>query len=408
MKTVDIIAAARSGIASVSIESEKNTSVLSELSPIDLAGQVLRNVFEGSGVSPEEVDSFCLASAITQKFSPGLYYALPNRILSSAFPGANLRAVCRLTEKACSSGGMALRSTMTDILTRQSRVALACGIDLMCGQSNALIMQGLTDPETGDIMAAQADKTTNRLIQEIQNGGDFFGLVPQYQYTKESFQLTHDHVGDHTIVPIYGNDGTLLLDHDEGVDEYAKKIGYIERILANLGENPDKAEKMIRRSNYPDCSLTSTLTSAKYGSAAAAILLADPEWAEDLGLPRVARIVAFAEHSEENPEDFILAPYGAAKKVLALAELSAEDIDRWENNPAFALAPLWLMYNFGIPRSKINSWGDAIAHGHPIGATLLILLWKLIQILQKNKERTGLLAVCNAIGEATAFVIEIY
>ena len=106
---------------------------------------------------------------------------------------------------------------------------------------------------------------------------------------------------------------------------------------------------------------------------AGVVLLASPEYAKAHGLKPRARILQTATYGDE-PIIMLTAPVPASKRVLQKAKMTANDIDLWEINEAFAAIPLKVMKDFGIARDKVNVNGGAIALGHPLGATGAMLL----------------------------------
>ena len=100
------------------------------------------------------------------------------------------------------------------------------------------------------------------------------------------------------------------------------------------------------------------------------------------------------------------APGPAARKVLAKAGLTKDDIDLWEVNEAFAVVVEKFIRDLGIDREKINVNGGAIALGHPIGATGAILIGTLLDELERRDLKRGLVTMCAAGGMAPAMIIE--
>ena len=129
------------------------------------------------------------------------------------------------------------------------------------------------------------------------------------------------------------------------------------------------------------------------------------ERAEELGVQPAARVISYCSSALE-PERFTLAPLGAIKHALEIAELSADDIDVFEINEAFSLVPLAAMRELGIAREKINPFGGAVALGHPIGTSGARILVTLINGLVERNARYGLASLCIGGGEAVAMVVE--
>jgi len=100
------------------------------------------------------------------------------------------------------------------------------------------------------------------------------------------------------------------------------------------------------------------------------------------------------------------APVPASRAALKKAGLKAADIDLWEINEAFSSVPLAVMKALEVPRSKVNVNGGAIALGHPLGATGAKLMGTLVNALEANKKRYGLLTMCEGGGLANATIIE--
>ena len=100
------------------------------------------------------------------------------------------------------------------------------------------------------------------------------------------------------------------------------------------------------------------------------------------------------------------APVPAAKKVLAKAGLNLDDIDLFEINEAFAVVAEKFIRDLKLDRAKVNVNGGAIALGHPIGATGSILVGTLLDELERQGKRRGLVTMCAAGGMAPAIIIE--
>jgi acetyl-CoA C-acetyltransferase len=100
------------------------------------------------------------------------------------------------------------------------------------------------------------------------------------------------------------------------------------------------------------------------------------------------------------------APVPAAKKVLARAGLTVDDIDLWEINEAFAVVAEKFMRDLNLDRSKVNVNGGACALGHPIGATGSVLIGTVLDELERRNLKRGLVTMCAAGGMAPAIIIE--
>ena len=124
-----------------------------------------------------------------------------------------------------------------------------------------------------------------------------------------------------------------------------------------------------------------------------------------LGLTPRARIVATAL-SGADPTIMLTGPMPAARKALAQAGLSIEDIDLFEVNEAFAAVPMRFMAEMGVPHDKVNVNGGAIALGHPLGATGAMLIGTVLDELERRQLRRGLVTLCVGGGMGIATIIE--
>ena len=99
-------------------------------------------------------------------------------------------------------------------------------------------------------------------------------------------------------------------------------------------------------------------------------------------------------------------PAPAARKALALAGLTPDDLDLVEMNEAFAAAVLRFQQDLGIDDDRLNVNGGAIALGHPLGATGAMLLGTVIDELERRDGRYGLVTLCVGGGMGVATVVE--
>ena len=138
---------------------------------------------------------------------------------------------------------------------------------------------------------------------------------------------------------------------------------------------------------------------------AAALLYASPEAAKARGWKPRARVVAMANMGD-SPTLMLNAPVPAARKVLAKAGLTLDDIDLFEINEAFAVVAEKFIRDLDLDRSKVNVNGGAMALGHPIGATGAMLIGTVLDELERTDGRYGLITMCAAGGMAPAIIIE--
>ncbi len=139
--------------------------------------------------------------------------------------------------------------------------------------------------------------------------------------------------------------------------------------------------------------------------AAAAVVLADREYAEDHGLGSLGRLVAYA-HAGVEPRIMGVGPIPAVHKVLDRAGMKIDDIDVFEVNEAFAAQALAVVRELGLPPERTNPNGSGISLGHPIGATGAILTVKALYELRRTGGRFALVTMCIGGGQGIAAIFE--
>ncbi len=138
---------------------------------------------------------------------------------------------------------------------------------------------------------------------------------------------------------------------------------------------------------------------------AAAAVLATAEEVTKRGLDPLAKIVSWSVAGVD-PTRMGIGPVAAVPKALEKAGLSLDDIDLIESNEAFAAQAIAVQDQMGFDPAKTNIYGGAVAHGHPVGATGIILLTKLAYALRRQGKRYGLVTMCIGGGQGIALIIE--
>jgi acetyl-CoA C-acetyltransferase len=182
-----------------------------------------------------------------------------------------------------------------------------------------------------------------------------------------------------------------------------------EQKFVETDEQPFKANLEKIPSLKPAFRKDGTVTAANSSSisdGAAALVMMRRSSAERRGLAPLAVVVGQATHAQE-PGWFTTAPVGAMKTLFEKVSWTAEQVDLYEINEAFAVVTMAAMKEHGLPHEKVNVHGGACALGHPIGASGARILVTLIGALRKRRLRRGVASLCIGGGEATAMAIEL-
>lgn len=193
------------------------------------------------------------------------------------------------------------------------------------------------------------------------------------------------------IVPVEGKlpDGTLaFVDYDQDVraDSTIEKIRSLPPVYK------------------PDGKL-SAASSSKSSDGAAMAMFMSKEKAMKLGLKPMVTVRGIA-WAACDPKIAPYSAYVASAKALGRAGLSAQEIDLWEINEAFAVVPLVLIKKFGIDPERVNVNGGACCIGHPVGASGIWLTGTLAHEMNRRGSRYGLASIPGGVAQGTAIVVE--
>ena len=219
---------------------------------------------------------------------------------------------------------------------------------------------------------------------------------------------------DKSLVPVYNNDGSLALDHEEfprpqtTLEGLASLKPSFERLYGYPLNKEGLSYQQLVEKTYPDVKINHIHhpgNSSGVVDGAGAVILASPEYAKAHGLKPRAKIITLTT-AGDSPELMLNAPVPAAKKALKMAGMSLNDIDLMEVNEAFGVVPLKFMRDLDIDPEIVNVNGGAMALGHPIGATGAMILGTLLDELERRDLNTGLVTMCTGGGMAPCTIIE--
>ena len=151
-----------------------------------------------------------------------------------------------------------------------------------------------------------------------------------------------------------------------------------------------------------------TVTAANASSlndGASALILMSSEKANELNLKPLARVVSYADASQE-AKWFTTSPAIAINKALLKANILAKDVDYWELNEAFAVVSAVNCQLLNLDPEKVNVYGGAVSMGHPLGCSGARILITLMSVLRQEGGTIGCAGVCNGGGGASAMVLQ--
>ncbi|MFD4460989.1 acetyl-CoA C-acetyltransferase [Nocardia sp. NPDC058480] len=212
-----------------------------------------------------------------------------------------------------------------------------------------------------------------------------------------------------SIVPVKDQNGLVVLDNDEHMrpGTTAADLGKLGPAFAGIGEMGGFDAVALQKFTYIE-----KINHVHHGGnssgivdGAALLLIGNEEAGKNSGLTPRARVVATAT-SGADTTIMLTGPTPAAKKALAKAGLTIEDMDLVEINEAFASVVLKFQKDLNVPDEKLNVNGGAIAMGHPLGATGAMITGTVLDELERRNARYGLITLCIGGGMGVATIIE--
>ena len=389
---------------------------LAHIHPQKLAATVLKALAERNNLNTEDVNDIiwgCNNQTGKQSADLGRMAALE--------AGYSVLASGVTLDRFCGSGITSVSLAAAQVMSGMEDVVIGGGTEMMSytgslkntGDSYPLFDRGnlsLRDkhPQSNQGICADAIATIEGIDRDSL---DKLAVISQ----QRAERAIKENRFDGSLVPVLNDDGSVALDREE-----FPRPGTSRESLAGLNAVFDQwhsapvddsgetfgglIEKVYPQLNQWD-HVHHAGNSSGVVDGAAAVLLASKDYAEKNGLTPRARIVATANIGD-CPTLMLNAPVPAAKKVLAKAKLSKEDIDVWEINEAFAVVAEKFIRDLDLDREKVNINGGAMALGHPIAATGAILIGTALDELERSGGRYALITMCAGGGMAPAIIIE--
>jgi acetyl-CoA C-acetyltransferase len=251
---------------------------------------------------------------------------------------------------------------------------------------DAMINDGLTNPFSGKHMAQEASEVAAEL-EMTRADMDRWALRSHQLAVKATDE---GRLPDEIVpVTVKGRKGDTVVEIDEAPrrDSTLESLSKLPPIFLKDGTHT--------AGNSPGVN-----------DGGGAIVVASSEWAKSNGKTVLATIIAQAQVADDFPY-LARTPANAAKKALEKVGLTAEDIDLWEINEAFASVTLNSMRMLGIDEDKVNVNGGAVALGHPIGASGARILGTLVYELRRRGGGVGCAAICSGGGQGDAVIVEV-
>ena len=214
---------------------------------------------------------------------------------------------------------------------------------------------------------------------------------------------------DRSVVPVKDMNGLTILDRDEHMrpGTTAESLSSLKPSFEMVGEFGGFDAVALQKYHWVEKieHVHHAGNSSGIVDGAALVVVGSEKAGQEMNMDPRARVVATAT-SGADTTIMLTGPTPAAKKALSVAGLTADDIDLWEINEAFASVVLRFQRDMDIPDEKLNVNGGAIAMGHPLGATGAMITGTVIDELERTGGKRALVTLCVGGGMGVATIVE--
>ncbi|MEM0156147.1 MAG: acetyl-CoA C-acetyltransferase [Thermoplasmataceae archaeon] len=356
-------------------------------------GQLIKDAVASTGVKPEEINDVITGCAL--QADENWLYGGRHPVLLAGMP---VSVPAMSIDRACSSSLNALTIGAMEIMTGVSDIILAGGMEHMTHvplSNNPHVKPSIKllvrpeymkyDMNTGYSMGLTAEKLA-RLKGIGRPEMDEFALRSHRLAAKardDGFLK-----GEILPIEVESNGQNVIVDADQSIRG--------DTTLEQMQKLPPafKSDGVVTAGNSSPLNAGASITMVMSGRKL-----------KEYGLKPMAKVKAFG-WAAVDPSIMGLGPVPASERALKNAGMSADDIDLWEINEAFAVVVLNAIKDLGIEPERVNVNGGAIAIGHPLGASGARLAGTLARTLNARQKDYGLATLCVGGGQGYSVIFE--
>lgn len=370
---------------------------LKDITAPNLGATVIRESLKRSGLSPDKVQTLVMGNVIQAgvKMNPARQAGIGG--------GLPVNVPALTVNRVCGSGAQGVVSAALEIWAGLIDCAMAGGMENM-DRAPYLLPQGRWGARMGDVTMFDSmlyDGLSDAFSGQ-HSGWHTEDLVSQKNISRED----QDRWALRSQQRFSAAQTAAKFDAEIAAVEVP---GRKEPTVFNKDEHnrPDTTAESLAKLK-PAFRKDGTITAGSapgLNTGAAAMIVAERQWAAKNGLKPMARLVSYGVGAVE-PGMFGLGPVPAVRQALERAGWKVADVDRIEINEAFAVITLACLRELGFAEEKVNVEGGAIAHGHPIGATGAVLTTRLLHSMQRDGLKRGIVTLCIGGGQGIALALE--
>jgi len=388
---------------------KQGKGALAHLHPQHLGATVLRAIQERNGFDSAEVDDVVWGTSsqvMEQSGDIGRMSALD--------AGYDVKASGMTLDRFCGSGITSANIAAASVMAGMEDLVISGGTEMMSLPKKGIMPMGAGNAHLQDIHPQSHQGVCADAIATLE------GIPRTALDTLAAESQARAEVAvkegrfDKSLIAVHNLDGSVALDREEfprpgTTAESLAALAPSFPAVADYRHSEDaKTFRELINQKFPDLEIEHVHhagNSSGVVDGAAAILWGSEDYVRAHGLTPRARVVASANMGDD-PTLMLNAPVPAARKVLARAGMTLDDIDLIEINEAFAVVAEKFQRDLDLDRSTVNVNGGAMALGHPIGATGAILIGTVLDELERQDKQVGLVTMCAGGGMAPAIIIE--
>jgi acetyl-CoA C-acetyltransferase len=379
---------------------------LHEITPIQLATQVLEAVRDRNSIDTADVDDVVLGcvSPVAEQGADIARVAVLNADYAETTAGVQIN-------RFCASGLEAVNMAAAKVMSGEAEFAIGGGVESMSripmgSDGGAWAMDPAVAYKTYFMPQGIGADLIATKYGFSRDDVDAYAVESQ----KRAVRAWAEKRFANSVVPVKDVIGEVVLDHDEYIRASTdmQSLASLNPAFQAIGEQMPGFDA-IALQRYPEVERVNHVHHAGNSSGivdgAAAVLIGTKAMGEKYGLKPRARIKGMASIGSE-PTIMLTGPSFVTEKLLKRLGMTKNDIDLFELNEAFASVVLRYMQALDIDHDRINVNGGAIAMGHPLGATGAMILGTVLDELERTGKQTALATLCVGAGMGTATVIE--
>ncbi len=372
---------------------------LKDLSAVDLGVVAAQAAISRSGADAKRFGHVFVGN-VMQTSADSIYMARHIGLRS----GLPVETPALTVNRLCGSGFQAVIDASREIRLGESQVCLAGGAESMSQAPH--IVRGAR----WGLRLGPAAKLEDSLWEALTDSYCGFSMAQTAENLAEEYEVSRadaDEVAARSqrLAAAAWNEGRY--DH-EVVPVMVGKKGREQPFARDEHLRPDTTTDVLAslRPYFKKDGIVTAGNASGIGDGAAALVLAEADFAAAHGLKPLGRLVSCAVAGVP-PRIMGIGPAPAARAALDKAGLSLADMDIVEVNEAFAPQYVAVERELGLDRDKVNLNGGAIALSHPLGMTGARITGHLLHELNRRGGGLGLGCACIGGGQGAAVIVEV-